>query len=247
MRSFAVRFASTDMSFASHEQKQLTLEYNADVVSANNARSDGQVDREGYALPAEQLPAQISGEGIVFNLGDTKAGAKNAVECRGQTINLPVFGQNGKLFLLAMAETDSRGWFAIDGDMTELGIQGWRGFVGQHYGQVIVMEDSIRYKMLSVEEPYVKTDNIAWFASHYHTPTSDASYKYCYIYKYCLDLPAGARTLTLPDNPAIKIMAITASVTGDEATSLQRLYDDFTDYPRFHLRRIEPKPSQAHR
>ena len=246
MRSFAVRFAPTDMSSVLHEQKQLTLEYNADVVSANNARSDGQVDREGYTLPAEQLPAQISCEGIVFNLGDTKDGAKNALECRGQTINLSAFGQNGKLFLLAMAETDSRGWFSIDDNMTELGIQGWRGFVGQHYGQVIV-EDSTRYKMLAVEEPYVKTDNIAWFASHYHTPVSDASYKYCYIYKYCLDLPAGAHTLTLPDNPAIKIMAITASTIGDEAAPLQKLYDDFAGYQRFNLRRTEPKPSQAHR
>ena len=246
IRSFAVRFASTGMPSVVSEQKQLPLEYNTDVASANSARSDGRVDKEGYTLPAEQLPAQISGEGIVFTLGDTKEGAKNAIECRGQKINLPAFEQNGKLFLLAMAETDSHGWFFIDDYATELDIQGWRGFIGQHYGQVITA-DSTRYKMLSIEEPFVKTDNIAWFASHYHTSASDASYKYCYIYKYCLDLPAGARTLTLPDNPAIKIMAITASITGDEGKPLQKLYDDFTDYPRFNLRRMEPKPSQAHR
>ena len=246
LRSFAVRFAPVDKSTVSHEQKQLTLEYNADVVSSNNVRNDGQVDKEGYALPAEQLPAQITAEGIVFTLGNTKDGNKNAVECRGQTIRLPALGQNSKLFLLALAETDSRGWFSIDGNSTELGIQGWRGFVGQHYGQVIVA-DSVRYKMLSVEEPFAKTDNIAWFASHYHTPTRDASYQYCYIYKYCLDLPAGARMFTLPDNPAIKVMAITVSTSGEEVDPLQKLYDDFADYPRFNLRRTEPKPAQAHR
>ncbi|GAB6009923.1 alpha-mannosidase [Dysgonomonas reticulitermitis] len=246
IRSFAVRFARIDAPLVSLEQKQLAIEYNADVVSANGSRSDGQIDGEGYTLPAEQLPSQISSEGIVFTLGNTKDGAKNAIECRGQVINLPAFGQNGKLFLLAMAETDSRGWFSVDGHATELAIQGWNGFVGQHYGQVIV-DDSTRYKMLSIEEPYAKTDNIAWFASHYHTPQGDASYKYCYIYKYCLDLPVGAHTLILPNNPSIKIMAITASTTSEEATPLQKLYDDFADYPHFNLRRTEPKPTQAHR
>jgi len=245
MRSFAVRFAPPDILAIPNEQKQLTLDFNIDAVSANSNRSDGKLDNEGYTLPAEQLPVQISSEGIIFTIGNTKDGANNALECRGQTINLPALNQNGKLFLLAMAETDSRAWFSIDGTRSELDIQAWRGFVGQHYGQVIV-EDSTRYKILSVEDPYVKTDNIAWFASHYHTFKGDASYKYCYIFKYCLDLPADAHTLTLPDNPAIKIMAITVSTTGGEIRPLQKLFDDFADYPRFKLRRTEPKPSQAH-
>jgi len=250
MRSFAVRFAPTAVLAvpfsAPAVQRQIVLPYNADVVSANSARRDGSLDKQGNTLPAEQLPAQIVSEGIVFSLGDTAPGAKNAVECRRQRIDLPGLGQSGKLYLLAMAETDSRGEFYVDGAATELGIQGWNGFIGQHYARVIV-PDSTRYKMLSVEEPFCKTDNIAWFASHYHTPKGDTPYQYCYIYKYCLDLPAGAHTLTLPDNPSIKIMAMTAATTGEEVVPLQKLYDDFAGYPPFHLRRTEPKPTQAHR
>lgn len=34
---------------------------------------------------------------------------------------------------------------------------------------------------------------------------------------------------------------------GEEVVPLQKLYADFEGYPRFNLRRMEPKPTQAHR
>ncbi len=243
MRSFAVRLDGRQSSAPG--QQQLELPCNADVISRNGAWKDGAADPSGATLPAEQLPAQVISEDICFIIADTADGQFNAVECRGQKIALPD-NKGGKLWLLAMAETDACGRFTVDGKENLLGVQSWRGFVGQHYAQVIV-GDSAHYEMLAIEEPFLKKDNIAWYASHYHTPKGNASYQYCYLYKYGIAIPAGAKELTLPDNPSIKIMAITIAGDNAAAEALQPWSDDPAGYPKFHLRRTQPKPTQAHR
>jgi hypothetical protein len=53
---------------------------------------------------------------------------------------------------------------------------------------------------------------VAWFASH-HLDEKGATvpYGYSYLFAHELDVPANAKTLTLPDNDRIRIMAVTAS------------------------------------
>lgn len=119
------------------------------------------------------------------------------------------------------------------------------GFVGQHYAQTIV-PDSTAYKTLAVDNPYLRKDPIAWFASHCHAPKRNIAYQYCYLYKYGLDIVPGAKTLTLPDNPGIKIMAVTVTKEGVRTLPLTPLYDDFDDYPVFRWRN-RPKFDLSHR
>jgi alpha-mannosidase len=246
IRSFALRFASGDGDrVAPFPQIPLLLPYNVDVISANNGRRHGRFDAEGRTLPAEQLPDELTVNGVHFHTA-AAPDTFNAVECRGQSIALPSLPANGKLYLLAAAESDTRARFAIDETSTDLAIQSWTGFIGQHYAQVIV-PDSLRHQLLALEEPYLKTDPIAWFASHHHTPDGDAPYRYCYLYSYALPLPVGASTLTLPDHPSIKILAATAIADPAEILPLQKPYDDLSSYPPFRLHRLTPKPTQAHR
>jgi alpha-mannosidase len=73
---------------------------------------------------------------------------------------------------------------------------------------------------------FVKPAEVAWFASHRHTAAGDNEpYAYCYLFAYALDIPAGAVTLTLPDNDKIRILAVTAANEGPPVRPVQRLVD----------------------
>jgi alpha-mannosidase len=92
-------------------------------------------------------------------------------------------------------------------------------------------------KVASISPAFAKHDNIAWFASHRHTPETNDAYQYSYLYKYEITLPSGTRSITFPDNAKIKIFAVTvANNTNENVIPLQPLYDDFTDNKPIQLR-----------
>jgi len=57
---------------------------------------------------------------------------------------------------------------------------------------------------------FVKRDPVAWVGTHRHDALGDLPYCFCYLFQYALDLPAGATSVTLPNSPDIRIMAMTA-------------------------------------
>ena len=59
---------------------------------------------------------------------------------------------------------------------------------------------------------FIKRAPVAWFASHQHTADgANVPYSYSYLYAYAIDLPAGAKTITLPNNDKIRVLAITVA------------------------------------
>jgi alpha-mannosidase len=73
---------------------------------------------------------------------------------------------------------------------------------------------------------FIKRAPVAWYASHLHsTDGSNAIYNYSYLYAYTVDVPAGAKALTLPTNDHIRILAITAAAAGEHTQPAQPLYD----------------------
>jgi alpha-mannosidase len=73
---------------------------------------------------------------------------------------------------------------------------------------------------------FIKRADVAWYASHHHTPEGlNQPYAYAYLFAYAIDLPAGARTLTLPDNDKIRVMAISVAETNPAVKPAQPLYD----------------------
>jgi len=73
---------------------------------------------------------------------------------------------------------------------------------------------------------YIKPADIAWFATHHHTPAGlNQPYEYSYLFVYSLALPAGTRSITLPDNDRIRVLAISASQEQPALTPVQPLYD----------------------
>ncbi len=73
---------------------------------------------------------------------------------------------------------------------------------------------------------FIKRAPIAWFASHHHTPDgANVPYSYSYLFAYAINLPPGAKAITLPDNEKIRILAITAASEQSQTHPAQPLYD----------------------
>lgn len=231
IRSFAVKFAAPN---SSGDQFSLQLPYNQDVVSFDRNRADGDfTNRQSY--PAELFPEGVTSEGIHFKLGATGDEENNALNCIGQTIAIPS-GNFNKLYMLAAATGDLAAEFVIGSQPVKLEVQNWTGFIGQFYDRQF---GTNKREVTKVLGPFVRKSNIAWFASHYHQryPTKNEAYKYSFIYKYELDLPKDATTITLPKNDKIKVFAITlAQKTGDDIQLLQPLTDDFKEHKSYKLR-----------
>ena len=243
LRSFACKLAPFGQ--ADFSQSTVDLAYDQDVMSFDNNRTDGDMTKiydpteHGNVnnYPAEMIPDTIVSEGVLFKMGSRADLQKNAVTCKGQVVQLPA-GNFNKIYLLAAATEDATGTFITSDQRQNLNIAGWCGFIGQHYDRQFDLDG---YTVVGMNEPFLKHDNIAWFASHTHFgyPTRNEPYHYSYIFKYEIDAPSGTTSITLPENNKIKIFAISvAKKNSDNIRMLQSVSDDFNENEPFQLRKV---------
>ena len=234
IRSFAVKLAAAGKPAGTINQQPVTLAYDQDVMSHDDNRGDGNFAR-GANIPAEMMPDTVTSEDVRFAIGSREDEANNAVVCKGQTIDLP--GDNyTRLYILAAAAGDTHGDFVVDGKSYPLDIQGWTGYVGQFYNRQFALDG---VTVTSIDAPYAKQGDIAWFSSHTHQgyQSENRAYQYGYLYKYQINIPKGAGHITLPRNMGIKVIAMTVTdEPGDNTWPLQPLYDDFKDSSGVPLR-----------
>ena len=76
------------------------------------------------------------------------------------------------------------------------------------------------------QSPGDKTAGVAWYASHHHTAAGrNEPYQYSYLFAYELDLPAGTKTLTLPVNDKVRILAVSVAKEDPAVKPAAPLYD----------------------
>ncbi len=223
--------------------RPVELPFNLDAFSFNDLKQDGAFDGDGATMPAEMIGDQVLAEGITFRIGPRENGRRNAVACRGQRVELPA-GNFDRLHLLACSiNGDADGEFRVNDRPHPLHVQDWSAFLGSwdnrvFEGHVPEVSFSINNRLERIATGYIKRAPLAWFCSHRHQRAgNDQIYTYSYLFKYTLPLPTGAKTLTLPQNPRIRIFA--ATVAHDEADDLvpvHPLYDDFTSRKSITLR-----------
>jgi alpha-mannosidase len=232
IRSFAVKPANCKLKSAKPISIPITLAYNADVASSDKNRADGAFTASGKTYPAELLPAELVIDDIKFELGRFKDGSNNAVACTGQSIKLPR-PEYDAVYILAAAEEDTDADFIIAANNQTIQVNAWSGFIGQYDNRIWEND-----KVVGIEKGYIKRDEVAWFASHRHDPKKgNESYQFSYLFKYRLDIPAASDSLTLPDNPKVKILAMSAcSNSNDCLKNVMPLYDDFDDREPIELR-----------
>ena len=81
-------------------------------------------------------------------------------------------------------------------------------------------------ELVGMNPGYIKRADIGWFGSHRHNAgAADEPYAYSYLFVYPIDVPAGAKTLTLPHNQNIRVLAATAVSQPAQAWPAQPLYD----------------------
>jgi alpha-mannosidase len=203
----------------------LSLPFNVDVITQRGAGvgpNKASFDAAGDSLPAEMLPATWKTEGVDFKFG--AADAPNAVECRGQIVSLPD-GKFNRIYLLAAAaDGEAKANFVCGDYHTALTIQDWSGYIGLTDNRVWKLPDRPEWdhdwqeRFIGLTPGYVQSDPVAWYSSHRHGPDgADQIYQYCYLFKYRIDVPEGATSLTLPSEPRVKILAASAAFDEDDA------------------------------
>jgi alpha-mannosidase len=233
LRAFALKLGSAPVKVAKVESTPVALAFDTDVVSSSSNLADGAMDDQGHAYPAEQLPASLTDGTVTFNLGKTADGQKNAASCQGQEIKLPP-GSFDRLYVLAAATNDIDTTIDIDGKAVPFGPQCWNGYIGQ-WDHRLWPGDTSNPKypwnqdIIGLEPGFVKPDSVAWFCSHYNTKSGNTFYEYCYIYKYGIDLPAGAKSIRLPSDSRVKIFAMSAAKEGPRVTAAAPLFDTLSD------------------
>ena len=253
-RTFALKLAASRQRVPEPNSMPVSLVYDLSVAARAGRPADGSFDAmtnnqnasQGKALPAEMLPREITFDGIRFSLGPT--GKPNAVVSRGQTISLPAGKFNRVYLLAAAANADQKGTFRFGDQPVELTIQEWTGFVGQWDTRIWkTTEDAIQQRpgappppagtpvrtrsnpygeMVGIRPGFIKRSDIAWFSSQRRAADGNSeAYAYSYLFAYALDLPAGAKTLTLPDNERIRILAVTVVDEPPGVSPAAPLYD----------------------
>jgi alpha-mannosidase len=244
-RTFAVKLAPPRVRVEAPRSKAVTLHF--DLAAASNAgtKSVGGFNSGGEALAAEMLPTQISYGGIEFKLPEAKTGLADAVVARGQTIALPEGKYNRVYILAASSDGDQEATFRVGNSPVQLKIEDWGGFIGQWDNRIW------ENKVVPVTYPagvtpppdapktetemvftgkiapgFIKRAPVAWYCDHRHTADGrNEAYSYSYLFAYALDLPEGAKTLTLPDNDKIRVMAVSVAEEVGLTTPAAPLYD----------------------
>jgi alpha-mannosidase len=254
-RTYALRLNAPQAKLAAAQSQPVPLQYNLAIATNDDTKtSGGGFDGKGNAIPAEMLPSTIKYGTAQFKLAPAKTGSPNALVAKGQTIQLPAGKYNRIYLLAASSDGDQKAAFQIGNRKVVLNIQDWSGFIGQwdtrQWKQQTERDWAIsanhapwppadlpqreqrpvapRYPedYVGLKPGYVKTAGLAWYASHHHTVDGlNEPYQYSYLFAYPIDVTAGERKLTLPDNDNIRIVAISTANEAPELHPVQPLYD----------------------
>jgi alpha-mannosidase len=258
-RTFALRLNEPQAKLAATQSSPVTLQYDLAVATNDDTKANGGgFDRKGNAIPAEMLPIAIGYRDVQFKLAPAKTDAPNAIVARGQTIQMPTGRYNRVYLLAASADGDQNAVFRIGDRSIELNIQDWTGFIGQWDTRLWKNQSgrdwaisanqavwppsdlqqrerrpvSPRYpeEYVGLQPGYVKTAELAWYASHQHTAEGlNQPYRYSYLFAYRIELFTGEQSITLPDNDKIRILAIATAEESPELYPVQPLYDTFRE------------------
>lgn len=240
-RTYALKLAPPAGKVAAVQSQPMALPYNLAVTSNDETKAVGGFDDQGSAIPAEMLPSQVPFHGVQFQLAPSKTGTLDAVIAKGQTIPLPAGSYNRVYVLAASIGGDRKAAFQVGGKPVEVTVQNWSGFIGQWDNRVWEATDTqvparggaparTRHdpygKMVGLQPGFVKDGAVAWFASHRHTAEgANVPYSYSYLFAYPIDLPAGAQSITLPNDEQIRILAISAAGETAPLVAAQPLFD----------------------
>jgi alpha-mannosidase len=227
-RTFAMKLRSASTRVAAVHSEPVKLIYDLAVASNNGTHTAEGFDGKGNSLPAEMLPSELTIDDVKFQLAPAKSGVRNAVVAKGQTITLPA-GQFNRVYILAAsADGDQSTNFQVGEKQVRLNIENWSGFIGQWDDREWSKSgaDDDYGEMMGLKPGYIKRADLAWYCSHHHNAAGqNVAYQYSYLFAYSIDVPPAAKSIKLPDNENIRILAISVAARDPQVTPAQPLYD----------------------
>ncbi|MEG1864382.1 MAG: glycoside hydrolase family 38 C-terminal domain-containing protein [Alistipes sp.] len=198
MKTFKVTLSKPQEVLTPTQSTYVDLPYSIKTASYNSFRSDVNFDGKGNSYAAELLPEKIDFKGISFRIASPDT--ENGVKCRGEVIDLPQGDYNKLYLLVASTQHDNNAVFTVDGKATEALVPYYSGFIGQwgHSGHT---------------EGFLKAADVAFVGTHKHNTMQNKDLPYEFTYMFCIgiDLPVGAKQLTLPDNSRVVVFAATVA------------------------------------
>jgi alpha-mannosidase len=225
-KAYKIELDSENLNPINLKSLPIRLTYDLDGISSDSNRIDGNFDGVGNSISAELLPHTLYWLDIPYVFGPKADGQNNVVACDGQTLTIPDGGFD-KLYLLGSAVNGPTiGKFKIDTKEVTIPIQDYNQFIGQWNSRVISGE--IREDIADIAPGYINREPIAWVGTHRHNAKGEnEAYQFTYLYLIPLDLPSGAKSITLPRNKNIRILAATAVKRNTyETKAAQPLYDE---------------------
>lgn len=195
-KTFRVVFQDEDV-LETPENTHVDLPYNAMAFTPDEFNRAGNFDGRGNSLAVELMPEIVVSDGITFRV-NTDAAVNNFVRCNGQTIELPADSSADKLYILVTStHGDRKAAFSVDGKRHEFEIPYYTDFFGQ-------------WGWEGESEGYLKDASFGFIANHKHSAgKGNDSYSFSYLYKICIDIEKGARTLVLPKDAGVAVFAVT--------------------------------------
>jgi alpha-mannosidase len=173
-RTFALRLVAPSARLNAVVSEPVELKYDLAAASNDDTKSIGGFDREGDALPAEMLPADLGFNGVEFHLAHAATGKPDAVIARGQTIQLPAGNFNRIYVLAASADGDQKAVFQAGSHSAQFTIQNWGGFIGQWDTRLWKpAPDSV----MVGDPPHLVPLRKDWAVSANHATWSDVTYR----------------------------------------------------------------------
>lgn len=210
IKTFRIKLEAPDKK-GRENFKKLDLEYNSKGFTKNESMRNVILQGSGCSLPAELCPQGFTAGGVSFKMPDTQA-SSDVMVARGQTIDLPK--SMTKLYIAAASTLGDRdATFYLDGREKQIKIAA----MTEHYGNWDMAG-------LNIKAAH-KNAPIAFEFTHTHHPEGDIPNGKAYFYLYEIDI-RNAKTLTLPEDNRIIILAMTAVKKFSNTKRATRLIDE---------------------
>ncbi len=234
-RTFALKLAAPPAPRRGEpvRQQTLALPWNLDGLSTHAEPTDGDLDGTGMSLPGELVPAVIRRDRVDYATGPRESGAANLVRCEGQTIALPASDLSHLRLLMCSTAGGREAAFPDDlGIPNERWIPDGLDYLGQ-WDSRLLGDDTV-HEAGDLVPAYTARNDIGWVVTHRHGPAGN-KLPYVFTHFYVVDIVvarsdgARSRAITLPDDPALVILA--ASLV--EPAALLEPTTELVDLPRY--------------
>ena len=200
-KTYRVRLAAPAQKSAFEvKSAPVTLPYNTVAFTTDEFYTYYRFDNQRGSFAAELIPAELTCNGVRFVMGEENV--KDAVTCRSQEIELPEGGYRKLYMLVAASDKECEALFKVGDSEQAVYVPLWKGFYGQ-------------WGWRGHSEAFLKDATIAHIGTHRHQgDVGNLPYDFSYMYMVSLDIPEGARTVTLPENKNVAVFAMTVSDNG---------------------------------